>query len=239
MVSVMSDEQSRGSDRRAAWRRAALCVLLGAGPLASCLFLTGCPMGAVGYMMTPEPMTTVPAEFAGLPGHKLLVLVLTRESTEFADPDLGADLSAYVEDTLKNNKEIDDLSFVSRADVRRYQETHAYWSDTPAAELGKRFGAEMVLSLSVDYFTLNLQGDAYYQQGRLTCAARLLDLSKPRGHEVVWTKDKLTVSYPPKEYGPGISSDARRTRQELLRGLSDELAKCFYKHKEPTYAEKG
>lgn len=192
--------------------------------------LSGC--GAVLYYMIPEPpQKNVPAEYPHLPGHRLIIVVWTDMSTDCADPDFAMDLSRYVQETLK--AKVDDLRFVSLSRVADYQQKNPRWADTPEPELGRKFDGDMLLYIRVGHYSATREGQLFQQQGKLVCSASLFDLSRPHGQEKVWDKGDLTVQWPPKEYGQGVSTNARKTRQKIMELYADVQAKCFYKHKEP------
>ncbi len=214
-------------------RRRALPILA----LVACL-LGGCEGG---YFFTPLPEThtrTVEPEYAGMPGRTVVVIVWVPESTEFSDADLRADLARYIqrditeglEAALKKGKA--NVTFVPQVKVQQFQLENLHWTTTPVPDLGRKLGADMVLSVVVDSYTLTQPGHMLYHRGRISSDCMLYDLKQPRGQEKVWSKPALAAQYPPEQQTGSAPTDASLTRRALLTVYASELGRCFYKHKE-------
>lgn len=208
-------------------RLAALVLLPAAALFAGCT-----PESA--YFATPglnAPTKKVPAEYEGLEKRNIAVIIWTDYSTEMADANLRGDLARYCQKAL--GEHIKDVTFVSQAKVHQYQLQHIRWTDTPPDELGRKFGADMVLYLTVTQYSLTQPGHLLYHQGKLSVDAALYDLKKPRYQEKVWDKVAMIAQYPSPEHASNAPSDARATRRALLTIFSADLAECFYDHEEP------
>lgn len=181
-------------------------------------------------MTVPPPTQKVEAEFAGLPGKNVAVVVWTEMSTELEDPHLRGDLARYVQAAVKQN--LENVTFVPQRKIHDYQQTHLRWADTPPWILGRQFEAEMVMMVQVTYYTLTRPGQLLYQQGRLTADCALYDLKRPRGHEKVWDRQNMVAQYPPEHHSSRVASKPSATRSELLKQFGELLARSFYEHKE-------
>ncbi|MDD4892132.1 MAG: hypothetical protein PHU85_19590 [Phycisphaerae bacterium] len=190
------------------------------------LALTGC--GALLYGSgVPEVMTTrsVPPEYSGLPGHKLAVVVRTLEQTDWEHPELPGDLERFVLNRFK--QDLGKVTLVSQAEVQRYKDQHQRWTDTPEVEVGRKFKADMVLYINVDFYSPSQSDPMHYMQGKLTCRCLLYDCASG---ERLWEKPDLTVQFPPKSMSGGITTSPQKNKTQLMMTFSEKLTQCFYRH---------
>jgi len=192
--------------------------------------LGGCPTpGVLLYTLIGDaPSHTVKAQYHNLSGHRLAVVVHLMESTDAEFPDLAADLESRIKKELKDR--LSRLTFVSQETIDEYKRQNLRWGDTPPAEIGKKLDAEMVLHLNVDYYSPTQPRQMNFLQGQISCKCQLVDV---KTEQRAWDSPEITVLYPPKEYGSGMSTNAKTTEKQLLKNFSERLVWAFYDHLEP------
>lgn len=195
--------------------------------------LSGC--GAVAYMSgVPQAMTTksVPAVYDGLPGSRLAVVVRTLEQTDWEHPELPGDLERHIAKEIRDN--VPKTILAPQAEVTRYKKQTGYWAEKPELEVGRALKADLILYVSVDFYSPSQSDAMHYMQGRLTCRCVLVDC---RSGEEVWAMPDLTVLYPSKSLSGQVSTSVSKNRTQLMANFSEKLVQNFYRHWESTVDE--
>jgi hypothetical protein len=210
-------------------RRAAPAV----AALALAVCLGGCgPIRYFGYLTAPEAGSkNVPAEFTGLEGHRVVIVIFADQRVQYEHPQARLTLASVVR--AKMNEKLKNVSVTDPAKVCRYQDEHAYWETLEKAELAKQFGADFVLYVTLVEYSTREIGSIDLYRGRITAQCSLYEAGKSDDQGRVWSCDRIGVVYPEAAPAgvPGESSRSVRERAERL--WADALVKRFYEHKEP------
>jgi hypothetical protein len=199
--------------RRSAWMSmgTALAVLL----LAS-----GCTNGlfTLVYMLNGGD---VDPDYNGLKGKTVAVVCRPVSGIEYGTSKAAANLSQEIGTLLqKNGKKI---KIIDQDKVAQWCDNHT-WEEYP--EVGKAVGADMVVGVDLEHFSL-LQGQTLYQ-GRAKSTIQVYDCTN--GGKLVWEKHPPQTVYPPNACVPTSDVQERDFRQEFLRVLADQIARHFYAH---------
>jgi len=208
---------------------------LGAAALlaATCLSLGGCrSLGYVGYLLAPEaPQKTVPAEFEGLAGRTVAVVIFSDERVQYEYPyarlTLASAIRAELISRLKNTTVVDP------GRVCRYQDEHINWEAMDKTALAKDLGADYVLQVALVEYTTREPGSVNLFRGRITAQAGVYQADLPERSARVWWCDNISVVNP-KDNPVGLVGDGdRQIRGATERLFADALVKNFYAHKAP------
>jgi len=203
------------------------------GLLSASAFAGGCTseMGKLwAYYLFGGKQRGVPAEFEGLDGKKLAIVVYTDQRTRYDYPDLNLTLSAAIGGLIEKN--VDGVTVVPSAEVVRFQDENIYWEDLTKPELGKALGADYLLFVPLEEFGTRLPDSAYLYRGRVTCQPSVYDVSKPARESRVHKFEKIRVLYPENEPPVLVTESDRQVRAETEKLFARRLAWKFYDHDE-------
>ena len=174
-----------------------------------------------------EPVCTIP------PDVKILVLVDDLKLTETVD---CAAIKRDLTDSL--NEEL--LAHEVVADVVNYDELLDFIADEPVyrqmpfGEVGRKLGADLVLYVRLDHFSLRDSEASLLWQGNLDVVVSLKDtddhmlwpMDKPGGHPI---DPPVSVSCDREE----SQSYGVKLTEELAAQMADRIARLFYEHEVP------
>lgn len=214
------------SKRLRTW--ACVCGLLAAAGLSA-----GCTTEMARYMaylFHGGDQRKVKAEFKGLEGKSLAVVVYTDQRTRYEYADLNLTLSAAIGSRIEKN--VKNVKVVSPARIVRYQDENAYWDEMDKTELGKALGADFVLFVPIEEFATRLPDSAYLYRGRVACEPSVYDVSKPPRDSRVHKFEKIRVLYPENEPAGLATENDRKIRAKTEEIFAERLAWKFYDHTE-------
>ena len=200
-------------------------VLLSLVPLGGCSWMRH----GLYVLFGSGSTRTIEAEFDGLPGHTVAVVVYADQKILYDYPDAPARLTQGIADSLRKN--VEDVCVVDPAKVLRFQIEHLYWDALDRTEIGRRLDAEYVLFVSLIEYTARRPGSAGLSQGQITAETKLYQTSLPERDAVVWSADPLlSVTFP--EDRPGRLRQSELIRSETESRFIRQLAWKFHEHKE-------
>jgi len=209
--------------------------------VAALLNLGGCSLiGYIGQALVPAgPTKTVEAEYAGLSGQSIAIVIYADNTIEYEYPGAKLELSLVIAEELRNRlgtKTGNSKRGVDVIDPRRvikYQEANICWDSMDKTTLGKALGADRVLYVTLVEFATREEGSLNLYRGRILAESAVYDMSLPERHARVWNAANLRVLFPPKAPTGQLSDDDTAIRYETERRFADLLVKKFYKHKVP------
>jgi hypothetical protein len=207
-----------------------------AGPLVAAVMavcLGGCSsLRYFSYLAAPEAGSkNVPAEFAGLPGHRVVIAIFADQRVQYEHPQARLTLGSAVRAEMI--KRLKSVTVTDPVRVCRFQDEHAYWETLDKAEIAKQFGADFVLYITLVEYSTREIGSIDLYRGRITAQCSLYEAGKSDEEGRVWSCDRLAVIYP--EAAPaGVPGETSRSvREKAERLWAEALVKKFYEHKEP------
>ncbi len=214
---------------RAFVRRLTLpCVLLAAVATSG-----GCSTQMAKYMayvIAGGREQDVKAEFDGLSGKTVAVVVYTDLRTQYEYPDLNLTLSSAISGRLKDN--VKKITLIPPSRIVRYQDENIYWPEMDKTELGKALGADFIIYVPLEEFATRVPDSSYLYRGRVTCEPSVYDMSKPPREARVYKFEKIRILYPEHEPSGMINENDRQIRLKTEGLFAEKLAWKFYKHKE-------
>ena len=201
--------------------------------LAACLGAGGCgPLRYAGYLAAPElPSKTVPAEFPGLDGHRVAIVIFADERVQYEYPRARLTLPSAIRAEM--NAHLKSASVTDPAKVWQYQNDHVNWETLEKSELAKQFSVDYILYVALVEYTTREVGSVDLYRGRITAECSLYQAGMSDQEGRVWHCDRLAVLYP--ESAPtGVPGESdRAVRDGAERLLAETLVKKFYGHREP------
>lgn len=194
-----------------------LALTLAVGGLTTC---TGCVNALAGMMYIIKGNDT-PAEYTGLKDKKVVVVCRASSDLGFSNASASRDLARALSTMLATN--IRKIEVVPARDVENWADENS-WDDP--REVGKALGADMVVSIDLEHFSL-YKGQTLYQ-GSADYTINVYDLVE--GGPPAYTKSPPRALYPPN--AAVMTSDKREPefRQEFMAVLADEVGRHFYPH---------
>lgn len=210
-------------------------VLVGLLLLGGLLIVPGCAIfNYLAASLIPDPPPKeVDAEYKGLADRTVAVIVYADDGVQFAHRNTPEGMVYQLTCMIRNglSANIPKCRVVDPRIIVRYQDQHRFdWVSKDRTALGKHFGADYVLYVSLTNFTTTEGGSQYLFRGDLLADASLYQCDKPERDARVWAATDMHVSFP-KEAVNG-DSDAI-IRDFTLALFADQLTKKFYKHKVP------
>ncbi len=187
-------------------------------------------MGYLGYLLSPEPAKqTVEAEFNGLAGGRVAIMVFSDERVQYEYPYARLTLSAVVRAEL--TERIKDVTVIDPTRVCEYQDEHIDWDSMDKTVLAKDLGADYVLFVVLVEYSTREPGSVNLYRGRITAQVGLYQADLPEQSARVWRCDRLAVVYPLEDPVGLLGEDDRVIRGTVERMFADALVKKFYDHK--------
>jgi hypothetical protein len=192
--------------------------------------LPGCQLARyVAYLFGPgEAAQTVEAEYTGLSGRRVALVIYADEAVLFEYPRAQLELSLLIGDQLRKN--VKGIFVVAPEAVLKYQADNVNWDTMDKTRLAKALGADHVLQVSLVEFASRERGMVNVYRGRIVAEAAVYQATLSERQSRVWRCPDLRVSYP--EQGPAgeIGTDDVKVRYATEALFADRLAKKFYRH---------
>lgn len=202
-------------------------LLAASGTVGGCNVVTY-PVEAV--LSAFKPSKTVEAEFNGLPDRSVAIVIRTRPSIEYEYRYVCLQMSLLIEAELK--KHVSGVRVVDPRRVAKYQSENIHWNSARPAELGKVFGADFVLYVSLAEHSTREAGYTSLLRGSILAEAGLHDVSLADQEACVWRNPDISVAYPtgggPVQQRPGVEDQIRYGTQ---RRFAEALVKKFRRYK--------
>jgi len=206
-----------------------MCLAL----LLSAVTLSGCKQAAFFlYALWPGAREKkVKAEFAGLAGKSAVIVVYADKRVQYEYPNVCLTLSSVIGGQLTKN--VKGLTLIDPRRVVKYQDGNIYWDEMDKTALGKAFGADFVLFVSLVEYSTREPGSVNLYRGRINAQVGLYDASLGERDARVWRNRSVRVVYP-EHTSTGVLRDSDRgIRGKTEAVFADTLAKRFYDHKVP------
>jgi len=209
--------------------------------LLAAVALGGCDVARyTAYLFTPTSEKEVEAEFDGLPGHSVAIVIFADQGVLYEHPSVQQRLSAMIANELRENvtekkglSKAKKVTVIAPARVLKYQHENVNWDEMPRMKLGKVFGADYVLYIALVGYTMREPGSLSLYRGMVTAEASLYETAAESPQEArVWHCNDLRVVFPEKGAGR-LADDLRIIRKETDSRLADLLAKKFYDYEVP------
>ncbi len=202
-----------------------LLVLLGVTAVAAST--AGCT-GALSTAMYLMGANEIDAEYKGFKAKKIAVVCRPVAAVAFRDTGAAHDLAREVNRRLAQN--VSKVQMIDQQKIAAWVDER-YDGDYSFTEAGEAFGADMVLGIELQEFSLYM-GQTLYQG---TANARFVVHDMTDGGRVVFERELPRILWPP---NGGIETSDRQEsqfRRQFIQVVSDHIGRHFYRHDPAAY----
>lgn len=210
--------------------RTAACAAVAS---ASLLPLTGCTLiGGMAESYKQNSTHAVPAEYTGLTGKSVAVVVIADRSIEADFPGISATLIERFNERIRQfcnpSKAFPSVQLV------QFLMNNPQLMVRPRSELAAELGVERLVIMEIQEFRLNDPGNQYLWEGAAAAQVSVIEADGPLPDDNAFSR-AVRVGFPdqkgigPEQFGRDVVSS------ELLRRVLDRSSWLFYEHQEPYY----
>ncbi|MBN2578527.1 MAG: hypothetical protein JXB10_06000 [Pirellulales bacterium] len=163
----------------------------------------------------------VDADYDGLKKKTVVVVCRPAAGIEYGTTKAAAGLAREISGLLQQR--IPKIKVIDQEKVVQWCDNHS-WEEYP--EVGKALGAEMVVGVDLEHFSLQ-QGQTLYQ-GKAKVTVQVFDSAQ--GGKMVWEKHLPQSVYPPNTGIPTSEVQGPDFHREFLHVLAGQVARHFYAH---------
>lgn len=201
------------------------------------LLAVGCLTGCTSDMMRhglwmwfgDGPDKKVSAEFDGLKGHTVAIVVFADQKVQYEYNSAPLELSMVIGGEMREN--VKPVVVVDPHAVARYQAENVHWEEMDRVALGRVFGADFVLYVALVEFTTREPGSTDLYRGRIAAEVSVWNTTLPEQDARVWRKGDLRVKFPADGARGLFSGNDSKIRFETERLFAVELVRKFHDHK--------
>lgn len=199
-------------------------------PLLAAAVLAGCNL--LNYplaLIAPElPGPKVHAEYEGLEGRTVAVVVFAGMDVRYDYPTVREELAGAINRHLEDN--VDDVRTIDAKQVVRYQDSHPRWRSEPLGDLGRALGADAVLYVSLTEFSMQERGSLSLPQGRVSGQLSVWDAQalSPGQDPCQWRKDSVSAQV---QSEPGSFIDRRQLVYLTREMFAQTVVRYFHEYR--------
>lgn len=191
--------------------------------------LGGCGLGAwILTATTPEPIEEAVYE---LPENKAILVLVDDPKSLLIDTEVKRDLTEELNTHLTEQSQTEKT--IPYRKLMYVKNAHPDFNQFSVAKIGKLAGADLVICVMVEAFSLGDDDTQQVIRGRFETTVKVISVEKGK----LWPRDEIG-GYKAKAIDTGQQSpddlNAKRQMQKLARTMSlemaDNIAKLFYKH---------
>ncbi|MBI1373066.1 MAG: hypothetical protein GC159_10075 [Phycisphaera sp.] len=210
-------------------RRTALLGVLGV--LAVLPALGGCE--AAGYVANVVggggSDIKVPAEYHGLEGQSVAVLVDADQAILFGYPLAQLEVGQRVSDEIAGN--VPGVKVVDAKQIVDFQQRNLYWNTKLASDLAKRLNVTRLVIIDLSDYRMHEPGNVNLWKGQISANVGVVEADSATPNDKAYST-LITVSYPPRGSKEILDSDERTIRLALLDLFAHQVTGKFYEHLE-------
>ena len=193
------------------------------------LFLSGCNLLTYPvYILFGQTKQSVKAEYRGLTGKKIAIVVAGQPAIEFEQPYARMDLALVSAQAVSDH--VKDVTFSDQDRIDRFQRESLDWYSVEISEIARKFDAEVVLYIDLIQFTTAEIDSINLLRGRIWGQVSVYDMSAANPDSPEY-ETEVQVIYPEQMPLPISDSASIAVRQNTLLMFAEELDRKFYEHK--------
>ena len=170
----------------------------------------------------------VKAEYSGLEGQTIAVVVAGQPGLEFDYPFARANLHMGLVQTF--GKHIADSKFVNYKEITKLQENASQWNSMSLLEMGRALGADRIVYVDLIHYTLLAENSVSLLQGHIVADVRVYEVTGPRPEKAAY-QTEMDIVYPE---GTPLLRNGPAERVIELRTMAHfavALTEKFYDHR--------
>lgn len=218
----------RSSDRWKMVRFIATSVMVVAAGLTM-MVSGGCAgVAAATYAIAgPTKTVVVPAQYTGLEGRTVAVMVAGDEYLLYRFPDAQIRLSSNVSARIAEN--VDGVRVINPMTISQFQKDNPAWMTLPYSELIRKVNVDRLIIIDLSEYRLNDPGDKSMWRAVVSANVGVVEAEDIDPDNYTFFKNvKATF---PEDGGIGVlNSDAETVELAVSTMFSQDVAELFYQH---------
>lgn len=210
------------------------CVLLGAALALLALPQSGCIVGALigGMAQSYREATpvTVEAEYDGLQGKTVAVVVAADRRVQSEFPNIQREITARINAAFEKNRVA--AGYSETDELVAYLSDRPDWPVRPLSDLARELGVERLLFIEVYEFRLHEPGNRYLWDGIAAANVGVIEIEGPLPDQFAFRR-QVQVTFPDAVGQGPLEISGQAVASVLLQRFCDRTAWLFYKHDEP------
>jgi hypothetical protein len=214
-------------------------LLLVGTPLLSLALLAGCAAfqlaGALGQAYEEQKQIEVLAEYDGLEGKRVAVVVDADMNLRYQNPDLVQQVAAGV--ALRIQRDVSDAQVINPAAVLDWQWRTPQWNAMPYGKIAEVLNAERVVFVDIYEYRLHPPGNRWIWEG--VCAASVSVIESDAIDPDMFVDTFNVISeFPNMDNVDRNAADAQQIERGLLSEFVKQTTWLFHTHLEPKYPDR-
>lgn len=195
------------------------CIVIA---LLFCLTTAGCNILGVGAQVLPPP--TIDAQYKGMRGQSVAVMVWADRGTRIDWPPIRLDLANSIQTLLKPRptkagkppKEIDEFEGatfpVLPSSIVRFQENHPEIEGQPITMVAPKLNVTRLIYVEIEDFATRAPGAIDLYRGHASATVKIIEIDpETKEAKIAYEESGITAAFPPNAPEDGIAgaSDAQ------------------------------
>lgn len=189
---------------------------------------TGCEgLGYLAYTITGSEKQDIKAEYKGLEGQRVAVLVDADAATLTRYPRAQLEICEAI--SLKLAANVKDISVVAPRAVIDYQNRNSYWTTATYQRLAKELNVSRVILVELAEFTMHEPGNRYVLRGTITANVAVADAKETSPNRLAYDTT-IKVIYPEGDKIGVVNREEKNIRFATVDLFSQAATSKFYDH---------
>ena len=195
------------------------------------LAVSGCAgAGWLADGLTPGSQTVnVEAEYLGLEGQTVAVMVDTDISIAMAQPLAQLEVATVIAQRIADN--VEGVTVRDPQDVVQFQEHNIYWTTMRYTTLMERLEVDRLVIVELVDYRLHEPGNVNIWRGLMTANVGVVEADSDSPNDQVYATT-VTAQYPPDGEIGLLNADEQTMRLATLDRFSQHVAGKFYNHEQ-------
>jgi len=201
--------------------------------------MSGCSVigfiGAGKQAMEDQMLIEKPAAYP-LEGYTIAVVIDTDLAVHYEHPGISTLIATAVAGRIAKN--VPDAKVIRPDAVARWQFETPQWSAMPSSEIAKSLGADRVIYIDLQHYTLTPPGNHWLWEGRCNALIGIIE-SDSYEHDGFVDTYEITAGFPRR---PAVLTREEANEGTIEQGLLNEFIKqtawLFYLHEEPKHPDR-
>jgi len=195
------------------------CVLL-----ALSLGVSGCIVGAI---MSGPQTYDIKAQYLGLQGKRVAVLVAADEYILFTQPKAEELISSAIATELAGN--VIDVRVANPAQVLEFMRSNPYWTTMPYSELITMLEVDRLMVVDLSDYRLNEPGNQHIWRGNISANVLVIEGDSPDPDQAAFEAQIISL-FPDNRAVGLVNADRSTVELATLQLFAVQVGHLFYDH---------
>lgn len=175
----------------------------------------------------PDAPVRVEAEYLGLEGQRVAVLVDTDISVAFQQPLAQLEVASAISDRIAS--EVPEVTVRDAREIVEFQQRNIYWNTSPYAELMERLDVDRLVLIELVEYRLHEPGNVNIWRGLMTANVGVTEAEADQPNNQVYATT-VSVEYPRDSEVGLLNADERTVRMATLEMFTHATVGKFFEH---------